>query len=89
MRSFITLAVVVALACTAAPALAVPADYATPPTQAPAHVERAAPAAPTSDDGVATAVYALIAAGGLLALGGGGFLGARSVTARQVRPHAS
>jgi hypothetical protein len=25
----------------------------------------------------------------LLALGGGGFLGARSVTARQVRPHAS
>ena len=89
MRSFITLAVVVVLACTAAPALAVPADHETPPTHTSAHVERAAPAAPTSDGGTATAVYALIAAGGFLALGGGGFLGARSVAARQVRPHAS
>jgi hypothetical protein len=89
MRSFITLAVVAALACTAAPALAVPADSGTPPTQTPANVERVAPAAPTSDGGTATGVYALIAAGGFLALGGGGFLGARSITARQVRPHAS
>jgi hypothetical protein len=86
MRSFITLAVIVVLACTAAPALAVPADSKTPPTRTSAHVERAAP---TSDGGTATAVYALIAAGGFLALGGGGFLGARSVTARQVRPHTS
>jgi hypothetical protein len=89
MRSFIALAVVVVLACTAAPALAVPADYRTPPTSAPAHVERAAPSAPTGESGTATAVYVLIAAGGILALGGGGFPGARSVTARQVRPHAS
>jgi hypothetical protein len=89
MRSFITLAVVVVLACTAAPALAVPADYRAPDTitrTTPAHV---APPARGTDGGTATAVYALIAAGGLLALGGGGFLGARSVMARQVRPHAS
>jgi hypothetical protein len=89
MRSFITLAVVLVLACTAAPALAVPADSRAPDTtsrSAPAHVATPAPA---SGGGTATAVYALIAAGGFLALGGGGFLGARSITARQVRPHAS
>jgi hypothetical protein len=89
MRSFIALAVVVVLACTAAPALAVPADYATAPTRTSAHVERTAPHVPAGDGGTATAVYALIAAGAILALGGGGFLGARSITARQVRPHAS
>jgi hypothetical protein len=88
MRSFTTLAVVVVLACTAAPALAVPATPDTSTRSAPAHV--ALPAPPqSSDGGTATAVYALIAAGGLLALGGGGFLGARSVTSRSFRPHAS
>lgn len=89
MRSFTALAVVIVLACTAAPALAVPADYNAPDIttrSTPAHV---APPAPASDDGTATAVYALIAAGGFLALGGGGFLGARSVASRQFRPHTS
>jgi hypothetical protein len=87
MRSFTTtLAVVIALACTAAPALAVPAAPDTSTRSTPAQV---APPAQPSDGGTATVVYALIAAGGCLALGGGGFLGARSVASRQVRPHAS
>jgi hypothetical protein len=89
MRSFLVLAIVVVLACAAAPALAIPADVNaldTTTQSTPAHV--AAPA-PASDGGTATAVYALIAAGGFLALSGGGFLGARSVATRQVRPRAS
>jgi hypothetical protein len=88
MRFFMVLAIVVVLACAAAPALAIPADVNAPDTTTRSHVGAPA-AAPASDGGTATAVYALIAAGGFLALGGGGFLGARSVTARQVRPRAS
>ena len=88
MRSFTTLAVVIALACTAAPALAVPAAPDTSTRSTPAQVAPPTPV-PANDGGTATAVYALIAAGGLLALGGGGFLGARSVASRQFRPRAS
>ena len=88
MRSFISLAVVIALACTAAPALAIPAAPDTSTRSTPAQV-----APPTLGAGRRRwhrhVVYALIAAGGLLALGGGGFLGARSVASRQFRPHAS
>jgi hypothetical protein len=91
MRSFMVLAIVVVLACAAAPAFAIPADVNAPDTTARSTPAQVAPpaAAPASDGGTATAVYALIAAGGFLALGGGGFLGARSVAARQVRPRAS
>jgi hypothetical protein len=86
MRSFIALVVVVVLACTAVPALAVPTENSRPTA---AHVERAAPPAPADDGGTAVVVYLLIGVGGGLALAGGGYLGARTVAARHLRPRAS
>jgi hypothetical protein len=86
MRSFISLLVAVALACiTAVPALARPADNVAIPV---AQARHAAPIAPAGNEGTPAYVYVLIGCGAALALGGGGFLGARSAT-RRLSPRAS
>jgi hypothetical protein len=86
MKSFITLLVAVAVACAVAvPASAQPADNGPGPV---AHVEHATPTAPAGDDGTPAYVYALLVGGAALALGAGGFMGARSVT-RRPSPRAS
>ena len=86
MKSVISLLVAAALACAfAVPASARPADNRPRPV---AHVERATPTAPARDDGTPAYVYALMGCGPALALGAGGFMGARSVT-RRPSPRAS
>jgi hypothetical protein len=81
MKSLISLAVVVALACIAAVAAsAVLVDNLPRPV---AHVERATPTALASDDATPACVYAPTGCGAALALGAGGFTGARSVTRTQ------
>ena len=86
MKSFIALLVAAALAvAVAVPASARPADNGPRPV---AQVERATPTAPAGDDGTPAYVYALIGCGAALALGAGGFMGARSVT-RRPSPRAS
>jgi hypothetical protein len=80
VKSFISLLVAAALACAlAVPASAKPADNGPRPV---AHVEHATPTAPARDDGTTAHLYALIGCGAALALGAGGFMGARSVTRR-------
>ena len=80
MKSFITLLVAAALAVAlAVPASAQPTDNGPRPV---APIERATPTAPAGDDGTPAYVYALIGCGAALALGAGGFVGARSVTRR-------
>jgi hypothetical protein len=86
VKSFIALLVAAALACAVAvPASAQPADNG--PRHVP-HLRQAAPAAPMDDDGTPAYVYVLIGCGAALALGAGGFMGARSVT-RRLSPRAS
>jgi hypothetical protein len=86
VKSFITLLVAAALAvAVAVPASAKPADNGPRPV---AHVERATPTAPAGDDGTPAYVYVLIGCSAALALGAGGFMGARSVT-RRPSPRAS
>jgi len=86
MRSFIAVVVAIVLASIAAvPASAMPIDNGPPPA---AHVQRAAPIAPASDNGTPAFVYVLLGCGALAAFGAGGYLGARSVS-RQLRPRAS
>jgi hypothetical protein len=86
MKSFISLLVAAALACAVAvPASARPADNGPRPV---AQVERTTPTAPAGDVGTPAYVYALIGCGTALALGAGGFIGARSVT-RRASPRAS
>ena len=86
MKSFIALLVVAALACSVAvPASAQPADNGPRPV---AHGRHAAPTAPVGDDATPAYVYALIGCGAAVALGAGGFIGARSVT-RRPSPRAS
>jgi hypothetical protein len=86
MRTLISLIVVAAVACIVAiPASAQPTDNGPVPA-APAH--HATAAVPTGDDGTPAYVYALIGCGAALALGAGGFAGARSA-ARHVSPRAS
>jgi hypothetical protein len=86
MKSFLSLLVALAVACVlAVPASAMPVDHGPQPV---AHVQRAMPIAPQSDDGTSAFVYVLIGCGAAAALGAGGFLGARSVT-RRVSPRAS
>jgi hypothetical protein len=80
MKSFITLLVAAALAvAVAVPASARPADNGPRPV---AHIQRFTPTAPAGEDGTPAYVYALIGCGAALALGAGGFVGARSVTRR-------
>jgi hypothetical protein len=86
MKSFITLLVAAALACAVAvPSSAQPADNGPRPV---AHVRHSAPATPMGDDGTPAYVYVLSGCGAALALGAGGFMGARSVT-RRPSPRAS
>jgi hypothetical protein len=86
VKSFITLLVAAALAvAVAVPASAKPADNGPRPV---AHVKRATPTAPPGDDGTPAYVHVLIGCGAALALGAGGFMGARSVT-RRPSPRAS
>jgi hypothetical protein len=86
VKSFITLLVAAALVvAVAVPASAKPADNGPRPV---AHVERATPTAPPGDDGTPAYVHVLIGCGAALALGAGGFMGARSVT-RRPSPRAS
>jgi hypothetical protein len=86
MKCFISLLVAAALAvAVAVPASAQPADNGPRPV---AHVDRATPTAPAGDDGTPAYVYVLIGCGAALALGAGGFMGARSVT-RRPSPRAS
>ena len=86
MKSLITLLVAAALAvAVAVPASAQPADNGPRPV---AHVERATPTAPAGDDGTPAYFYVLSGCGAALALGAGGFMGARSVT-RRLSPRAS
>ncbi len=85
MRSFTALLVAAALACVVAvPASARPADNGPAVV---AHVQHAAPPAPAGDDGTPAYVYVLIGCGAALALGAGGFLGARRAT-RRLSPRA-
>jgi hypothetical protein len=86
MKSLISLAVVVALACIAAvPASAVPVDNLPRPV---AHVGRATRTALASADATLTYVYVLIGWGAAVALGASGLTGARSVTRRPSRGRA-
>jgi hypothetical protein len=86
MRTLVSLIVTAALAClVAGPAGAVPADNGPLPA-APTH--HATVAAPTGGDGTPAYVYAVIGCGAALALGAGGFAGARSAT-RHMSPCAS
>ena len=86
MKSVISLLVAAALACAVAvPASAQPADNGPRPV---AHVERATPTAPAGDAGTPAYVYVLMGCGAALALGAGGFMGARSVT-RRLSPRVS
>jgi hypothetical protein len=86
MKSFIALLVAAALACAVAvPSSAQPADNGPRPGP---HVRHTAPANPMGDDGTPAYVYVLIGCGAALALGAGGFVGARSVT-RRLSPRAS
>jgi hypothetical protein len=74
----------VALACSAAPASAMPADNGPPPAG------RTAPArsgAPADANGLGTAVYMLIAVGAALALVTGAYVGARAIHGRRIRLH--
>jgi hypothetical protein len=85
VKSFIALLVAAALACAVAiPASAQPVDNGPRPVP---HVRQTAPATPMGDDGTPAYVYVLIGCGAL-ALGAGGFVGARSVT-RRLSPRAS
>jgi len=86
MRTLVSLLVAAALACIVAiPASAQPTDNGPLPA---APVHHATVAAPTGDDGTPAYVYVLVGCGAALALGAGGFAGARSVT-RHMTPHAS
>jgi hypothetical protein len=82
MKSLIALLAVV-LTC----AVAVPAG-ASPIQDAPAHSRSAPVVVPAPDGDTAAIVYVLIGAGAALAFGAGGFMGARSVQTRRVRPTA-
>jgi hypothetical protein len=87
MRSFVAVIVAVVLAAIAAiPAAAMPVDKGARPV---AHAQHAAPVAPASDDGTPAFVYALIGGGALLAFGAGGYMGGRSVVARQAQARPS
>jgi hypothetical protein len=86
MRSFIALIVVVVVAIAAGPASARPTDTGPRPV---AHVQQAAPIAPTGGDGTPALVYVLIGGGALLAFGAGGYMGAHAVASRQVQARTS
>jgi hypothetical protein len=86
MKSFISLVVVLALACAiAVPASAMPTDNG---PRVVAHVRTPPRVAPVGDDRTPAYVYVLIGCSAALSLGAGGFLGARSVT-RRLSPRAS
>ena len=86
MRTLVSLIITAAVACIIAiPASAQPTDNGPLPT---AHAHHATVAAPSADDGTPAYVYVLIGGGAALALGAGGFAGARSA-ARHVSPRAS
>jgi hypothetical protein len=86
MRTLVSLIVAAAVACiVAGPAAAVPTDNGPLPA---APTRHATVAAPTGDDGTPAYVYVLIGCGAALALGAGGFAGARSAT-RHLSPRAS
>jgi hypothetical protein len=74
----------VALACSAAPALAMPADNGPP---AVGSTTPAGPGAPAPANGLGTAVYIVIGVGAALALGTGGYFGARPIHGRRIRLH--
>ena len=76
----------VALACSAGPASALPADNGPPATRT---TTLAGPAAPAPADGPGTAIYIVIGVGAAvaLALGTGGYLGARAIHGRRIRLH--
>jgi hypothetical protein len=85
VKSTITmLLTLVALACSAAPAFAMPADNG-PPTAG--RTTPAGPAAAEPTGGLGTAVYILIVAGAAVALGTGGYFGARAIHGRRIRLH--
>jgi hypothetical protein len=86
MRTLVSLVVAAVVACIVAiPASAQPTDNGPLPA---AHAHRATVAAPAGDDGTPAYVYVLIGCGAALALGAGGFAGARSAT-RHLSPRAS
>ena len=85
MKSILAmLLTLVALACSAAPASAMPADNGPPAARTTTLAGPAAPA-PANDPG--TAVYIIIGVGAALALGTGGYLGARAIHGRRIRLH--
>jgi hypothetical protein len=86
MRTLVSLFVAAAVVCIVAiPASARPADNGPLPA---ARAHHATVAAPAGADGTPAYVYVLIGCGAALALGIGGFAGARSAT-RHLSPRAS
>jgi hypothetical protein len=85
MKSTIAmLLTLVALACSAAPASAMPADNGPSPA---GHTTPPRPGAPPDASGLGTAVYIVIGVGAALALATGGYFGARAIHARRIRLH--
>jgi hypothetical protein len=87
MKSFIAVVVaVVVVGAMAVPALAMPVDKGARPASSVKHV---APVPPSGQGGTDTVAFVLIGVGAALAFGAGGYMGARSIGARQVRPRTS
>jgi hypothetical protein len=87
MKSIVaTLLTLVALACTAAPALAMPADNGPP---AAGHDTSRAPAPKTPDTGLGTTLYIVIGVGGALALATAGYGAVHVANGRRIRLHHS
>ena len=85
MTSLIALLAVVLTCAVAVPAGASPIQDA---PAAPPHSSSAPVIVPAPGDGTDAIVYVLIGAGAVVAFGAGGFMGARSVQTRRVRPSA-